>query len=75
MSLPKFTAVGPMLVVVHGATPSGVIAVEYKSNGLTKAGAAYRNAYAAFFEVADGQETRWRECFNPDVVAAAMSTA
>jgi uncharacterized protein len=60
-------------VTVHGATASGVIAAEYKSNGLTKAGRPYPNVYAAFFDVRDGKITRWREYFNPDVVAAAMS--
>ena len=35
-------------VVVHGATQTGVIAAEYKSNGLTTAGVPYRNVYAAF---------------------------
>jgi uncharacterized protein len=58
-------------VTVHGATPSGVIAAEYVSNGMTKAGQAYGNAYAAFFEVSDGKITRWREYFNPDVIVAA----
>jgi uncharacterized protein len=59
-------------VVIHGPTPSGVIAAEYKSNGITKAGRPYLNAYAAFFEVADGRVARWREYFNPDVVAEAL---
>ena len=59
-------------VVVHGATQSGVIAAEYKSNGLTKAGATYRNVYAAFFKVGDGRVTYWREYFNPDVIATAL---
>ena len=59
-------------VVVHGQLPSGVIAAEYKSNGLTKTGRAYPNVYAAFLEVRDGKVTRWREYFNPDVVTAAM---
>lgn len=60
-------------ITVHGPTPSGVIAAEYKSNGLTKTGKAYPNVYAAFFEVRDGKVSRWREYYNPDVVAAAMS--
>ena len=60
-------------ITVHGPTPSGVIAAEYKSNGLTKTGKPYPNVYAAFFEVRDGKVSRWREYFNPDVVAAAMS--
>jgi ketosteroid isomerase-like protein len=60
-------------IVVHGATPSGVIAAEYKSNGLTKTGKPYPNVYAAFLEVRDGKVIRWREYFNPDVVTAAMS--
>ncbi len=58
-------------ISVHGATPSGLIAAEYVSNGLTKAGEAYPNSYAAFFEVADGRIIRWREYFNPDVIVAA----
>jgi uncharacterized protein len=58
-------------IEVHGATASGVIAAEYVSNGLTKAGKPYPNAYAAFFEVSNGKVTRWREYFNPDVIVAA----
>lgn len=58
-------------VEVHGPTPSGVIAAEYSSDGLTKAGKPYPNSYAAFFEVSDGTITRWREYFNPDVIVAA----
>jgi ketosteroid isomerase-like protein len=58
-------------VVIHGATPSGLIAAEYRSNGLTRTGKPYANTYAAFFEVADGQVTRWREYFNPDIVTEA----
>lgn len=58
-------------VTIHGATPSGVIAAEYVSDGLTRAGRAYCNAYAAFFEVDGGRITRWREYFNPDVIVAA----
>jgi len=59
-------------IVVHGMTPSGVIVAEYKSNGLTRTGKPYRNQYAAFFEVRSGKVSRWREYFDPDVVAAAM---
>jgi uncharacterized protein len=58
-------------IEVHGATPSGVIAAEYVSNGLTRTGQPYPNAYAAFFEVSNGKVTRWREYFNPDVIVAA----
>ena len=58
-------------VTVHGPTASGVIAAEYVSDGLTKAGLPYPNVYAAFFEVTDGKITRWREYFNPDVIVAA----
>jgi len=58
-------------VIVHGATSSGVIAAEYVSNGMTKAGVAYCNAYAAFFDVRDDKITRWREYFNPEVIVAA----
>jgi len=58
-------------VTIHGTSPSGVVAAEYVSNGLTKAGLTYANAYAAFFEVRDGRITRWREYFNPDVIVVA----
>lgn len=57
-------------VDVHGPTPSGLIAAEYRSDGVTKSGRPYPNSYAAFFEVEDGRVVRWREYFNPDVVAA-----
>lgn len=58
-------------VTVHGATSAGVIAAEYASNGMTKAGMEYHNTYAAFFELRDGTITRWREYFNPDVIVEA----
>ena len=61
-------------ITVHGASPSGVIVAEYVSDGMTKAGLAYCNAYAAFFEVSEGRITRWREYFNPDVIVAAGLT-
>jgi uncharacterized protein len=71
--LPKlFTRMAFFDVVIHGATSSGVIAAEYRSDGLTRAGRPYSNTYAAFFEVADGRVTRWREYFNPEVISAAM---
>lgn len=70
--LPKvFERMDFTTVEVHGPTPSGVIAAEYVSNGLTKAGKPYPNSYAAFFEVSGGKVTRWREYFNPDVIVAA----
>ena len=59
-------------VVVHGALPSGEIVAEYRSDGVTKAGRAYPNRYVAFFTVRDGRIARWREFFDPNVVAAAF---
>jgi uncharacterized protein len=74
--MPKlFTRLAFYDVVIHGSTPSGIIAAEYRSDGLTRTGAPYLNTYAAFFEVADGRVTRWREYFNPDVIAEAMAPA
>jgi ketosteroid isomerase-like protein len=58
-------------VTVHGATSSGVIAAEYVSDGSTRAGTPYQNAYAAFFEVADGKIVRWREYFDPGAIVRA----
>jgi len=60
-------------VVVHGRLPSGLIVAEYRSDGLTKAGVAYPNAYVGFFEFRDGLVARWREYFDPNVITAAFS--
>lgn len=59
-------------VVVHGALPSGEIVAEYRSEGVTKAGRDYPNRYVAFFTMCDGRIARWREFFDPNVVAAAF---
>ena len=70
--LPKlFSRMDFTSISVHGPTTSGLIAAEYESNGLTRAGRPYLNRYAAFFEVGQGRVTRWREYFNPEVLAAA----
>jgi ketosteroid isomerase-like protein len=60
-------------VVVHGQLSSGLVVAEYKSNGLTMAGAAYPNAYVGFFRLRQGRIAGWREYFDPNVVAAAFS--
>lgn len=59
-------------VVVHGQIPSGEVVAEYRSEGVTKAGRPYSNRYVAFFTVRDGRITRWREFFDPNVVATAF---
>ena len=59
-------------VVVHGATPNGLIFAEYKSNGMTKEGRPYPNAYIAVFELVDHRITVWREYYNPVVIANAF---
>jgi ketosteroid isomerase-like protein len=61
-------------VVVHGALPSGEIVAEYRSDGVTKAGRAYPNRYVAFFTMREGRIARWREFFDPNVVATAFPT-
>ncbi len=72
--LPKlFDRMDFVEVTVHGATSSGVIAAEYVSRGETRTGRPYHNRYAAFFEVTDGKITRWREYFDPEVIAAAFA--
>lgn len=62
-------------VVVHGQLPSGLVAAEYRSDGATRAGRPYANSYVALFEVRDGRIARWREYFDPNVVAGAFSPA
>ena len=59
-------------VVIHGRVAGGQIVAEYRSDGLTRSGAPYPNAYVAFFEVSGGRITRWREYFDPSVVSAAF---
>jgi ketosteroid isomerase-like protein len=60
-------------VVVHGTLPSGEVVAEYRSEGVTRSGRAYDNSYVGFFVVRDGRIARWREYFDPNVVAAAFS--
>jgi ketosteroid isomerase-like protein len=60
-------------VVVHGAVPSGLVVAEYTSDGFTRAGRGYSNAYVGFFTLRDGLIAGWREYFDPTVVAAAFS--
>ena len=72
-SMPKlFTRMDFTEITVHGRAGSGVIAAEYRSNGLTKAGEAYVNGYAGFFDVRDGKVTRWREYYDPMVIQKAF---
>ena len=72
-AMPKlFTEMPFHDVMVHGALPSGEIVAEYRSEGVTKAGRAYPNCYVAFFTMHDGRIARWREFFDPSVVAAAF---
>jgi ketosteroid isomerase-like protein len=59
-------------VVIHGALPSGVVVAEYRSDGCTRAGHPYPNRYVGFFEVHDDRVARWREYYDPAVVAAAF---
>ncbi len=59
-------------VVVHGRLPSGLVAAEYRSDGATSAGRPYANSYVGLFEVRDGRIARWREYFDPNVVAGAF---
>jgi ketosteroid isomerase-like protein len=72
-ALPKLLREMPFSdIVVHGALPTGEIVAEYRSEGITTAGRDYSNTYVAFLSVADGRITRWREFFDPNVVAAAF---
>jgi ketosteroid isomerase-like protein len=72
-ALPKLLTEMPFHdVVVHGALPTGEIVAEYRSEGITSAGRDYSNTYVAFLTVAEGRITRWREFFDPNVVAAAF---
>ena len=69
-SMPKlFKTMNFIEITVHGSTTSGVVAAEYRSNGLTHGGDAYGNTYAGFFDVKDGKITRWREYYDPVVIA------
>lgn len=60
-------------VVVHGRLPSGIVVAEYRSDGRTRAGRKYRNAYVAFLTVRNHQVATWREYFDPSVVTDAFS--
>ncbi|MGD9704886.1 MAG: nuclear transport factor 2 family protein [Acidimicrobiia bacterium] len=72
-ALPKLFSQMPFHdVVVHGRLPSGDVVAEYRSEGVTRSGRAYPNSYVGFFEVRDGRVRRWREYFDPNVVAAAF---
>ena len=74
-AMPKLFSAMPFHdVVVHGALPSGEIVAEYRSEGVTKAGRAYPNRYVAFFAMRHGRIARWREFFDPNMVAAAFRT-
>jgi ketosteroid isomerase-like protein len=72
-SLPKLFSQLPFAdVVVHGQLPSGQVVAEYRSDGITRAGRAYPNAYVAFFGLRGDRVAVWREYFDPNVVAAAF---
>ena len=69
-AMPKlFKSLNFTEITVHGSTTSGVVAAEYRSNGLTHGGEPYCNTYAGFFELKDGKVTRWREYYDPIVIA------
>jgi ketosteroid isomerase-like protein len=71
--LPKlFARMSFQDVVVHGQLPSGQVVVEYRSDGLTRAGRSYPNRYVGFFTLRDGRVAVWREYFDPDVVTEAF---
>lgn len=72
-SLPSLFSALPMNdIVVHGKLPSGQVVAEYKSDGVTHDGRPYPNAYVGFFSFRDGRICRWREYFDPNVVAQAF---
>ncbi len=72
-AMPKlFTRMHMYDIVVHGKTASGWVVAEYKSDGLTKAGRSYPNRYVGFLQMRDGKVARWREYFDPEVVAGAF---
>jgi uncharacterized protein len=72
-ALPKlFTQMKFSDVTVHGAVPSGIVVAEYRSNGITRAGRAYPNAYVGFFELRDHRICLWREYFDPTVITSAF---
>jgi ketosteroid isomerase-like protein len=72
-AMPKlFTRMHMYDIVVHGKTATGEVVAEYRSDGLTKPGRAYPNVYVGFLQVRDGKVARWREYFDPNVVAAAF---
>ncbi|MDO8361911.1 MAG: nuclear transport factor 2 family protein [Actinomycetota bacterium] len=72
-AMPKlFTSLPFHDVEVHGELPSGQVVAEYKSNGLTRSGRSYPNAYIAIFTLRDGRIAHWREYFDPMVVAATF---
>ncbi|HEX5586983.1 MAG TPA: nuclear transport factor 2 family protein [Acidimicrobiia bacterium] len=75
-AMPKLFSELPFLdLQVHGRLPSGQIVVEYRSEGVTHAGRAYPNRYAAFFELRGDRISVWREYFDPTVVSAAFPPA
>jgi len=75
-SIPKlFSRMNFTEITVHGRAPNGIVAAEYRSNGLTRAGQPYVNSYAGFFEVRGGKIARWREYFDPVVIRAAFNLA
>lgn len=69
-SMPKlFKSLNFSEITVHGSTTSGVVAAEYRSNGLTHSGEPYVNIYAGFFKLKDGKITHMREYYDPVVIA------
>jgi hypothetical protein len=62
-------------VVVHGALADGQIVAEYRSDGTTHAGQPYCNSYVGFFELREGRIARWREYFDPNIIARAFPGA
>jgi uncharacterized protein len=75
-AMPKlFTQLPFHDVVVHGQLPSGQVVAEYRSDGVTRHGRPYPNAYVGFFSLRDGRVATWREYFDPMVVANAFPVA
>jgi uncharacterized protein len=74
--MPKLFSQLPFVdVTIHGPVPSGQIVAEYRSEGVTRNGRPYENAYVGFFEVEDGRVAAWREYFDPTVIATAFAPA
>jgi len=56
---------------IHPCEDLELAVAEYTSRGVTVAGRAYANRYAAFLRVRDGRIILFREFFNPQAALAA----